>query len=107
MRGSEVRPSVRTPADYGFECCRPEDLAGGDAAHNAHALRAVLRGEDHGAHRDACLLLGAALALEVAGRVATPFEGVERAALAIADGSAAGVLGRLAAFGAHRAGSRT
>ncbi len=106
VRGSEVRPSVRTPADYGFECCRPEDLAGGDAAHNAHALRAVLRGEDHGAHRNA-LLLGAALALEVAGRVATPLEGVERAALAIADGSAAGVLGRLAAFGAHRAGSRT
>jgi anthranilate phosphoribosyltransferase len=102
VRGGEVRPSVRTPGDYGFATCRPEDLAGGDAAHNANALRAVLRGEDQGAHRDA-LLLGAALALEVSGRVATPAEGVQRAARAIADGSAARVLEQLAAFGAQRA----
>ena len=34
------------------------------------ALRAVLEGEDRGAHRD-CLLLGTALALEVAGVAAS------------------------------------
>ncbi|MFO1425823.1 MAG: anthranilate phosphoribosyltransferase [Steroidobacteraceae bacterium] len=69
VQGGAVRAAVRTPGDYGLPTCRPEDLAGGDAVHNAAALRAVLRGEDRGAHRDA-LLLGAALALEVAGRAA-------------------------------------
>jgi len=94
-----VRPSIRTPAGFGLATCRPEALAGGDAAANARALRAVLRGEDRGAHRDA-LLLGAALALELAGAVAGPLEGVARARCAIDDGSASRVLDALAAFGA-------
>jgi len=47
---------VRTPAQYGLAPCTVSDLAGGDAAHNARALEAVLYGEDRGAHRD-CLLL--------------------------------------------------
>ena len=38
----------------------------------------VLTGDDRGAHRD-CLLLGAALALEVAGLAKSPREGAERA----------------------------
>jgi anthranilate phosphoribosyltransferase len=80
----------RVPADYGLEPCRAGDLAGGDALHNARALEAVLGGEERGAHRD-CLLLGAALALEVAGVVAEPRAGIERAAAAI-DGGAAGAL---------------
>src|SRR2546430_3181617 len=44
----------RTPADYGLAPCPVSDLAGGDAAHNARALAAVVYGEDRGAHRD-CL----------------------------------------------------
>ena len=63
------------------------------------ALRAVLTGDDRGAHRD-CLLLGAALALEVAGMVKAPREGVERAAQTIDSGAAARLLESLAAFGA-------
>ena len=58
------------------------------------AMRAVLEGEDRGPHRD-CLLLGAALALEVAGQVAKPREGIERAAAAIESGAAARVLAAL------------
>ena len=46
------------------------ELAGGDAAHNAEALRAVFEGRDRGAHRSA-LLLGAALVLELTGRTVT------------------------------------
>jgi anthranilate phosphoribosyltransferase len=94
-----VRRSTRTPADYGLATCMAQDLAGGDAAANAAALRAVLDGRDRGAHRDA-LCMGASLALEVAGVAATPAEGLARAATAIDDGRAASVLRALAAFGA-------
>lgn len=101
-----VRRSVRTPAAYGLATCMPQDLAGGDAMANAKALRAVLEGHDRGAHRDA-LCLGAALALEVAGVAATPVEGLARAAAAIDDGRAAGVLRAIAAFGAAPDGIAT
>jgi anthranilate phosphoribosyltransferase len=99
VQGGTVRRSVRTPADYGLATCTAEDLAGGDAAANAAALRAVLEGRDRGPHRDA-LRLGAALALEVAGVASSPAEGLARAAAAIDDGRAAGVLRAIAAFGA-------
>jgi anthranilate phosphoribosyltransferase len=47
----------------------------------------VLYGEDRGAHRD-CLLLGTALALELAGETPLPREGIARAAAAIDSGAA-------------------
>ena len=87
VRPGSVEVSVRSAADYGLPSCSAAELAGGDAAHNARALRAVLNGEDRGAHRD-CLLLGTALALEVAGEVRDPREGVARAAAAIDEGAA-------------------
>ena len=105
VQAGRVTQQRRTPEDYGLAVCRPEELAGGDAAQNARALQAVLRGADGGAHRDA-LLLGAALALEIAGMAATPRAGVAAAAAAIDDGRAAATLDRLAAFGAsQRAGA--
>jgi len=90
-----VERSLREPEDYGLRRCEPAGLAGGDAQHNARSLRAVLEGEDRGPHRD-CLLLGAALALEVAGHAARPGEAIERAAAAIDSGAAARVLQVLA-----------
>ncbi len=90
-----LRDSVRTPEAYGLTRCAAADLAGGDARHNAAAIRAVLRGEAHGAHRD-CLLLGTALALEVAGEVHSAPAGMARAAAAIESGSAARLLEALA-----------
>jgi anthranilate phosphoribosyltransferase len=77
----------RSPADYGLAKCAPEDLAGGDAEHNASELKRVFYREDHGAHRDA-LLMGTSLVLEVQGAVDGPVEGVDKAAAAIDDGSA-------------------
>lgn len=91
VRPGRVEVGIRLPADYGFGPCRSADLAGGDARHNAGELRAVLEGRDRGPHRD-CLLLGAALALEVVGEVRHPREGVERAAQAIESGAARRVL---------------
>ncbi|MBS0380054.1 MAG: anthranilate phosphoribosyltransferase [Proteobacteria bacterium] len=94
VRPGSVTHSVRTPEDYGLPRCRPEDLAGGDARHNAQAIRDALGGEDHGPHRD-CLLLGTALALEVAGIAPTAADGLARARQAIESGAAGKLLQRL------------
>ncbi len=95
----DVRPGVaartkRKPEDYGLERCAPEDLAGGDAEHNARELVRVFTGEDKGPHRDA-LLMGTSLVLEVQGLAKDPLDGVAKAAAAIDDGRAADFLERL------------
>lgn len=95
VRPGRVEIETRRPEDYGFSRCESADLAGGDARHNAEALRAVLEGRDRGPHRD-CLLLGTALALEVVGKARSPSEGVELAANAIDSGAARRVLEALA-----------
>jgi anthranilate phosphoribosyltransferase len=59
----------------------------------------VLRGAEHGAHRDA-LLLGAALALEVTDQADNAQTAIGYARQAIDDGAALGLLEALAAFGA-------
>lgn len=87
VRPGRVDAGLRSPADYGLNACTAADLAGGDAHCNARALQAVLLGEDRGAHRD-CLLLGTALALEIAGETQYPHEGVARASAAIDSGAA-------------------
>lgn len=91
VRPERVERYTRTPEDYGLRRCEPARLAGGDAQHNADALRAVLEGRDRGPHRD-CLLLGAALALEVAGKAARPREAIELAGTAIDSGAAGRLL---------------
>jgi len=94
VRPGQVTAGVRSPADYGLAACAPAALAGGDASYNARALEAVLVGTDRGAHRD-CLLLGTALALEVAGLEREPRAGLARAAAAIDGGAARRLLERL------------
>ena len=98
VRPGSVKAEIRSPSDYGLDLCGATDLAGGDAASDARALRAVLTGADRGAHRDA-LLLGTALALEVVGRVTSPRDGVALARQAIDNGAARRTLDALAAFG--------
>jgi len=96
-----VTHTVRDPlTDYGLPRCRPEDLAGGDAAHNAERLLQVFRSEDQGAHRHA-LLLGAALVLEVTGQAATPRAALAMAAAAIDSGAALRMAEALRVFGAN------
>jgi len=97
VRPGNIEVQVRLPEDYGLGRCTPAGLAGGDAQYNAHSLASVLSGEDRGPHRD-CLLLGAALALEVAGRVRSPREGVDQAVHAIDSGAARRVVETLRAF---------
>lgn len=73
-------------ADAGLPNHPIDAIRGGDPAHNAAALRALLMGET-GAYRDA-VLLNAAAALMVAGEVSSLAEGAEEAAEAIDKGLA-------------------
>ncbi len=96
----KVTESRRSPEDYGLARCAPEELAGGDAEHNAAELERVFAGADRGPHRDA-LLMGTSLVLEVQGLATDAKDGVAQAAAAIDDGRAATFL---AALKAHFAG---
>jgi anthranilate phosphoribosyltransferase len=98
VRPGRVLHERRDPLDLGLRRCAPADLAGGEPAQNADALRAVFAGRDRGPHRDA-IVLNTALALEVTGSVTSPVDGLHAAQAAIDRGDAARLLERLAAFG--------
>ncbi len=75
----EVAVKTFRPEELGLARCRMEDLAGGDAAANAAAVRAILNGEK-GAKRN-IVLLNAAFALVAAGKT----DGLEVAMLMAAE----------------------
>lgn len=79
-----------TPADAGLPTAPVDAIRGGDATHNAAALRALLQGEP-GPYRNA-VLFNASAALIVAGEVHDWHEGVEEAAEAIDKGLANALL---------------
>ena len=78
------------PTQAGLSLSDGNDLKGGDASHNAQALQALLNGAK-GAYRD-IVLLNAAAALIVAGKVSDLRSGVGLASLAIDNGDANAVL---------------
>ncbi len=82
-----------TPADAGLLPAKLADLKGGDARHNAQAIREVLAGKA-GPFRD-ITLLNAAAALIVGGKAKDLLEGVALAAKAIETGAAAAALAKL------------
>ncbi|HUY64881.1 MAG TPA: anthranilate phosphoribosyltransferase [Acidimicrobiales bacterium] len=95
----------RTTVDatsFGLARATLDDLRGGDAATNAEVVRRVLHGQP-GAHRD-IVVLNAAAALVVAGRVDDLAAGVEQAGSAIDDGRAALVLDDLVRVSNEAAG---
>jgi anthranilate phosphoribosyltransferase len=83
------------PEDAGLSSSPTEAIKGGDAAHNAEALRRVLEGAE-GAYRDT-VLLNAGAALVVAGLAADLAEGAELAAATIDAGRARDRLDKLIA----------
>jgi anthranilate phosphoribosyltransferase len=97
VRERRVERQVRDPETFGVARCTAADLAGGDPDSNAARLAAALRGQDSPAHRDA-LIIGAGLALEVAGMEPDFARALGRARAAIDTGSAAALLNRIAAF---------
>ncbi|QRE72859.1 anthranilate phosphoribosyltransferase [Methylobacterium aquaticum] len=92
--GGALRRFTIDPRELGLRLAQPEELRGGDPAHNAGALREVLDGA-RTPYRDIGIL-NAAAALMVAGRVDSLQDGVTRAAQAIDTGAARAVLERLA-----------
>ena len=84
------------PDAAGVPIARPEDIRGGLPKENAAALRAVLDGEK-GAFRD-IVLLNAAAALIIAGKVTSLADGAELAAEMIDGGGARDKLTALAAL---------
>ena len=81
-----IRAFEISPEDAGLRRADPSALKGGDAAHNAQALRDVLDGAQN-AYRDIAML-NAAGALVVAGKVGGLTQGVERANHSINSGAA-------------------
>ncbi|WP_198381771.1 anthranilate phosphoribosyltransferase [Roseomonas sp. KE2513] len=95
LKNGVIREFRVTPEEAGLSHHPAESLRGGEAAENAEALIAVLKGET-GGYRD-CVLLNAAAALLVAGRAADLRAGAALAAESVASGSALAALERLRA----------
>lgn len=87
------KSSVITPEQFGFTCCRKEELKGGTPEENAAITRGILSGEK-GAKRDA-VLLNAGAALYIGGKADSMSEGVKRAAELIDSGAAMKTLEKL------------
>jgi anthranilate phosphoribosyltransferase len=98
VEDGSTRELVIDAADFGLQRADRAALAGGDAQMNAAITRSVLAG-DRGPARDV-VVLNAAAALFVGGRVAGIAEGVELAAESIDSGRGADVVARAAALAA-------
>jgi anthranilate phosphoribosyltransferase len=95
LKDGVIRAFEVTPEEAGLPRHPVESLRGGEPAENAEALLALLRGEE-GGYRD-CVLLNAAAALIVAGKVTDLRAGAALAAESIASGAAITALERLKA----------
>lgn len=93
LKAGEIRTFEVTPEAAGLTRSNVDDLKGGEAAHNAEALRNVLSGKPS-AFADAAIITTAA-ALIVAGKVSDLMSGVARARESIGSGAAAKSLSRL------------
>ena len=96
VRGTQRRQYTVTPESVGLTRSPMGELAGGSAQENASIIRRVLAGE-RGAARDV-VLINAAAALLVGGRVGSLKEGVALAAESIDLGAAERTLSQFARF---------
>ncbi|MFG1264120.1 anthranilate phosphoribosyltransferase [Xanthobacter aminoxidans] len=101
LEDGRIHTFTLNPEDVGLARAPAEALKGGDAAHNAEALRAVLDGAP-GAYRDVAVL-NAAAALVVAGRAKDLTAGVGMAQTSLDTGSARARLERLVTLSASLA----
>lgn len=87
VENGAVRRFVLDAADHGIPPANPSALSGGDSVHNAKMIVDILRGADPGPRSD-MVLVNAACALVVAGRVSDFPAGLAAARQALADGAA-------------------
>ncbi|MGB5093861.1 MAG: anthranilate phosphoribosyltransferase [Parvibaculum sp.] len=95
LKDGHIRLFDVAPDDAGLPRATLDELKGGDPAQNAAAIHRLFEGE-RSAYRD-IVLLNAAAALIVAGKVTGLRDGVTRAAGALDDGRAKATLARLVA----------
>ncbi len=93
LKDGKITTFTVTPEDAGLRSRPVSEIKGGDAAHNAEALKGVLTGKPS-AFRDT-VLLNAGAALVVAGEADSLKEGAAMAARLIDEGKAADRLARL------------
>ena len=93
VNGDTITEHTISPRDFGMRIATLTDLEGGDAVHNAKALRAVLDGTG-GAYRD-IVLLNAGAALYAAAQADTIGTGIEMAQTSISSGRAHAALEKL------------
>ncbi len=93
LKNGNVSSLELTPEQVGIKRADSADLKGGDAAHNADALRAVLAGKPS-AFADAALMTSAA-ALVVSGKTSSFVDGIAQSRLAITSGRADRALAQL------------
>lgn len=96
LEDGDIRAFDIAPEDAGLPRATSQELVGGDPAHNARALRAVLAGEKN-AYRDIAVF-NAAIALVVAERARNIGEGAAMAAQALDSGAAAAKLEALVKY---------
>jgi anthranilate phosphoribosyltransferase len=96
VRGGLVLVYNVTPEDFGLSRAPISAISGGDAAHNAELVRAILAGEA-GPRRDV-VVANAAAALVAAGRAVDFLEGARLAARSIDSGAALKKLNQLITF---------
>jgi anthranilate phosphoribosyltransferase len=92
VREGRVSETTLDPTTLGLPRAQLGDLAGGDPETSAGVARSILQGE-LGPRRDV-VLLNAAAALEVSGRVSSLAEGIDLAAATIDSGAASATLRR-------------
>ena len=90
LKDGKITSFEISPKDVGLPVASMEDLKGGDAAHNAAAIRRLLQGET-GAYRD-IVLMNAAAGFVVADKAESLAEGAKLAAKSIDSGAALGTL---------------
>ena len=95
LEDGKIRVFKLTPADFGVETAKLDDLRGGDGEENGRALRAVLDGEKN-AYRDIALA-NAAASLVVAGVAEDVKTGMTLAIESLESGATAGALDKLIA----------
>ena len=94
VRENTIIHKIIDPEEHGIKTCTENELKGGTSEVNADSLVKVFEGKDNGAHEDA-LVLNAALALQVSGKVDELTDGIETARETIMNGKAKELLSRL------------
>ena len=105
LREGRVSTYEVMPEDFRVEPVAPETLAGGEPEQNAAVVRTVVEGTERGPARSA-VLVNAAAAFQVAGRVNSLADGAVAAATAIDSGAAGTLLDNLGRASRRAAGGR-